>query len=192
MVCQASAPAYTALRSWGKYSGPLRKAVLRLKYQGDIALGEALSRPMIDLLYDLNWPIEWVTPVPSGVARIAERGYNQASLLARPIALAGKLVYKPQALYKTRNTRSQVGLSAAERRENVRDVFATAAGLAEGRTILVVDDVTTSGATMQSCAQALLEAGAAAVYGLTLARPNLPAGNEEYIPEPAGLQRMNN
>lgn len=191
VLCQTAAPAYTALRSWAVYADPLRKAVHRLKYMGDIALGEALARPLIDFLHDLNWPVEWVVPVPAGSARLSARGYNQASLLARPLALAENLLYKPQALYKTRDTRSQVGLTAAERRENIQNAFAAAVSVKD-RILLVVDDVTTSGATMQACAQVLRDAGAKAVYGLTLARAGAHLSNEDDGLAPAGSEMLKN
>jgi ComF family protein len=118
--------------------------------------------------------VELVTPVPLGVARHAQRGYNQSALLAFPLALSSKLAYGSQALIKVREARSQVGLSLAERFENVAGAFQASPKIVAGKTILIVDDVTTSGATMQACATALLQAGAHQVYGLTLARADHP------------------
>jgi ComF family protein len=111
-----------------------------------------------------------VTPVPLSVARQAERGYNQASLLARPLALAASLPFQPQALRKIRETPSQVGLTVEQRRGNVRDAFQANPGMVSKKIVLVIDDVTTSGATFEACSWALFEAGARKVYGLTLAR----------------------
>jgi ComF family protein len=152
------------------FGGPLRAALHRLKYQRDIALGEALALPLISLFQGLNWPVDCVTATPIGVARRAERGYNQASLLALPLALAGGIPYLSKALVKTRETRSQVGLNRAERRENLSGAFRAETKIVRGKSVLVVDDVITSGATMQACALALLDAGATRVFGLTLAR----------------------
>ena len=168
--CRASRPDFQALRSWARYNGVLRNAIHQLKYGGNIALADALARPMIELFRRLNWAIDQVTPVPVSAARYAERGYNQAALLAFPLALAGGLSYKPGALIKVRETRSQVGLTGEERRQNVQDAFRACDAQALGKSILVIDDVTTSGATMQVCAQALVQAGARQVYGLTLAQ----------------------
>ena len=168
--CLSSPPRYTALRTWAEYGGPLRNAIHRLKYQGDVAMGEVLARPMIDLFRDLNWAVDFVAPVPAGIARRAERGYNQANLLAWPLALSYGIDYRPQALQKVRETRSQVGLTAAERRKNVADAFQASSRLSLSKRVLVIDDVTTSGATIEACAAALLEAGARQVYGLTLGR----------------------
>jgi ComF family protein len=135
-----------------------------------MALGEILARPMIAMLNDLKWKIDLVTAVPMGVARQAERGYNQAALLALSLALGSKITYQPRALSKARETRSQVGLTITERRKNVVGAFQARTNIVRGRCLLVVDDVTTSGATMEACSSTLLEAGAREVYGLTLAR----------------------
>jgi competence protein ComFC len=168
--CVQSLPAYTALRSWAEYAGPLRNAIQRLKYHRDVAMGEILARPMIACLTGLHWAVDWVVPVPASLARLSERGYNQVSLLARPIALSLGYRYQPNALVKVRETRSQVGLSAAERQVNVSGAFAAGRQDVKEKTILVVDDVTTTGSTLTECAQALKKAGAREVYGFTLAR----------------------
>lgn len=172
-VCLGCPPGgyhFVALRAWAEYSGPLRGAIHRLKYKGDMALGETLARPMIELLLRLGWRVDVVTPVPLGVARQKQRGYNQATLLALPLALACGLAYRPQALRKVRQTRTQVGLSRSARRQNVAGAFQADPRRVQGKIVLVVDDVATSGATLDACAAALLSAGAQAVYGLTLAR----------------------
>jgi ComF family protein len=157
-------------------------AIHRLKYRRDVGLGEALAQPMIQCLQAQAWPVDLVTPVPLGLARLAERGYNQAALLARPIALFLGLVYCPMVVQRARETRSQVGLSAAARRDNVVGAFRALSERASGKRILIVDDVTTSGATLNACAQALMEAGAECVYGLTLARAGLAyAENSEAV-----------
>lgn len=168
--CVAMPPAYTALRSWASFSGSLRNALHRLKYNRDIALGEILARPMIQTLNLTTWNLDLVVPVPISLSRRSERGYNQAALLARPIALFFGLEYRPQALIKSRETRSQVGLSVEERKENVHGAFFAEQRIVKGKNILVVDDVTTSGATLNACGQVLRIAGAKEVYCLTLAR----------------------
>lgn len=161
---------FQAMRSWGAFTGPLREAIHRLKYRKDVALGEALSRPLQDLVRSLNWPIDLIVPVPLSGQRLRERGYNQADCLAHPIALALGVDYHSRALLRIKNTQSQVGLSALQRKENVVDAFSANPRLVAGRQVLVVDDVATTGATIQSCACALLAAGAAQVFGMTLAR----------------------
>ncbi|HEX7973085.1 MAG TPA: double zinc ribbon domain-containing protein, partial [Anaerolineales bacterium] len=122
-ACRASPPGFTALRSWAFYGGPLQQAIKALKYRGDVALGEILARPLIQRLFELDWKIDLVVPVPAGAARQAQRGYNQAALLARPVALGCGLRYNSHALVKMRETRSQVGLTRRERQINVLDAF---------------------------------------------------------------------
>ncbi len=133
-------------------------------------MGEMLARPLIEMIDRLGWNFDLLTPVPISLARKKRRGYNQASILALPLALDCAVNYQPHALVKIQSTPSQVGLTAVQRRENVRQAFQARPKLVRGKTVLVVDDVTTSGATMQACAEALLRAGAHQVYGLTLAR----------------------
>jgi ComF family protein len=169
-ACQVFPPYYSKMRAWGVFEGRVRNAVHRLKYERDLALGEVFARYLMALLHDLAWRVDLVAPVPIGKARLAERGYNQTALLALPLALGSGLKYRPRAIVKSRNTRSQVGLTSAERRENVSDAFKADPAIVKDRNVLVIDDVATSGATMNACAKALKQAGAKVVYGLVLAR----------------------
>lgn len=171
--CSNQRPAYQALRSIGYYSGPLRKAIIRLKYSRDLGLGEALAGHLSHLLMELNWQIDLVTSVPLSKGRLRQRGYNQAAVLATPVALAIHKRFQPVLLRKTREAPSQVGLSANDRRKNVDGAFVAGKMESGARQILVIDDVTTTGSTMNACARALLDAGAESVYGLTLARAGL-------------------
>lgn len=148
----------------------MREALHCLKYEGNIPLGEILARNLIDLIAPLHWDIDLVTPVPQSLARKSERGYNQAALLAKPVALALEWQYYPQAIKKVRDNRSQVGLNWDQRWENVSGAFEANPKFVDHKRVLVVDDVTTSGATVSHCAQALLKAGADVVYAVTLAR----------------------
>jgi ComF family protein len=129
-----------------------------------------LAHPLLLLLHKLAWQIDIVVPVPMTTPHRSKRGYNQAALLAWPVALGSHHKYCPEALVKIRFSRSQVGLTHEERYQNVAGAFLANPRLVAGRSILVVDDVMTSGATMQACAATLIEAGAASVFGLTLAR----------------------
>lgn len=169
-MCLTSPPKYQALRSWAGFDGPVRNAIHRLKYQRDIALGELLTRPLIDCLNNTRWTFDIVVPVPLGIARHTERGYNQAALLALPLAFSLEIEYQPKALHRVKETRSQVGLSSNQRRVNVEGAFKARPNYVTKKSILVVDDVSTSGATLDACASALLSAGAEQIYGLTLAR----------------------
>lgn len=117
----------------------------------------------------LNWHIDLVIPIPLGKQRIKERGYNQVAMIAKPLAMAMGMRYAPNELMRYKETRSQVGLTKAERRKNVRDAFRAGAGVI-GKNVLVMDDVSTTGSTLSSSAEALYSAGAREVYALTVAR----------------------
>jgi ComF family protein len=179
--CTNEPPAFQEMRSAFVFKGSVRKAIHRLKYDRDIGLGEVLSRHLIDLTDQTGWPLDCVTAVPLSNAHLTERGYNQANLLARPLALRRQIPFIPQALKRTRETRTQVGLSAKERDINVRDAFWANANLVKNKTVVVVDDVTTTGSTIRACANALHAAGALSVYGLTLARAVL----QDFSQDPA-------
>ncbi len=141
-----------------------------MKYRRNIGFGEALAVQMADYVCSLHWPVEILIPVPLGKKRLKDRGYNQVALVAHPLAYQMGWIYKPDALWKTRETRSQVGLSISQRRENVRNAYQADPNVVKRRTILVMDDVATTCSTISACAEALLSAGAQEVYALTIAR----------------------
>ena len=170
--CARSQPDFKELRSWALYEGPVREAIRNLKYRRNVSLGIVLSQPLYELFIELGWQTDAVVPVPLGVARLKERGYNQATLIAKPLALR---IGKPcliKGLSRVRETRTQVGLSYIQRRENVEGAFQGLEQYVSGLQLLVLDDVATSSATLNSCARALLEAGSKEVKCLTLARAN--------------------
>lgn len=168
--CRSEPPPYHALRSWAAFDFPVRQAIIKLKYYRDLGLGDMLAVPMAVLAQSLDWPVDFIVPVPSGRKRLQERGYNQVALIARPLSLALGLDYRPGALKRKRETVSQVGLSAMERRENMQNAFLADALVVRGKTVLVMDDVSTTGSTLSSCSEALLQAGAKDVFALTVAR----------------------
>jgi len=168
--CIQSRPRYQALRSWLVFEGPIRRALHTLKYRRNVALGEALATDMRDFICRLDWPVDAVVPVPLGRQRQKERGYNQVGLVAGPLAAQLGWSYQAKSLVRRRETRSQVGLSAQARRENVADAFQADQKSISGRSILLMDDVATTGATLAAGAEALLDAGAKSVYALTIAR----------------------
>jgi len=169
-VCRAEQPFFRSLRSWSVFENPVRNALHRLKYKRDIGLGDALAMQLAEFVRGLNWQVDMIVPVPLGKKRFQERGYNQVGMIARPLALALGIEYVPQALYRQRETRSQVGLTKAERRENVRGAFQALGAVVDRKTVLVMDDVATTGSTLSVSAEALLSSGAKDVYALTVAR----------------------
>jgi ComF family protein len=141
-----------------------------MKYRQNLGFGEAIATQMEDFVRGLRWPITMLIPVPLGKKRLKERGYNQVSLVARPLAYRMGWRYEPDALRKTRETRSQVGLNASQRLENVREAYRADHHLVEKSTVLLMDDVATTGSTIAACTEALLSARAQEVYVLTIAR----------------------
>ena len=141
-----------------------------MKYRGNIAFGEAIAMQMVDFVRSLHWPVSVLIPVPLGKKRLKERGYNQVALVARPLAHQLGLIYAPNALRKTRETRSQVGLTISQRSENVREAYQAEANVVKDRSVLIMDDVATTGSTIAACTATLLSAGAQEVYVLTIAR----------------------
>lgn len=168
-ACLADRPYFRALRAWAVFDEPVQTALHKLKYRRDISMGEALASQMLSFVLELNWPIDMVVPIPLGRQRRKERGYNQVGMIAKPLAMALNVNYAPNELIRSKETRSQVGLTKVERRENVRAAFRGGAGVKE-KTVLVVDDVSTTGATLSSGAEALYSSGAKDVYALTVAR----------------------
>ena len=158
------------MRSWAVFDSPIQDGLHTMKYRGNIAFGEAVAMQMVDLVRSLHWPVQVLIPVPLGKKRLKERGYNQVGLVARPLAHQLGWQYEPQALWKTRETRSQVGLSATERSENVRDAYQADEKIVKQKNILLMDDVATTGSTISACTETLLSTGAKEVYVLTIAR----------------------
>lgn len=172
--CQNHPPVYHASRAFGQFFGPLRRAIHQLKYKRDLGLGLVFAGMLNRLYVDLDWQIDVVVPVPLSKARKAQRGYNQAAIIAYPFSLIAGLAYSARMVWRIRDTQSQVGLSHLERQINVRDAFQANSRTCNQKSILVIDDVSTTGSTLNACATALLEAGAGRVYGLTVARPDHP------------------
>ncbi len=176
--CREHSLVLDGLRAYARYSGALRNAIHRLKYQRDIALAETLAGFLVELYYETRWQIDLVAPVPLGVVRRRERGYNQAAMIAYPFALAVRVSYSGGAIRRVRETVSQVDLKFSQRLENVQDAFWADPQKVAGKKVMVIDDVTTTGATLNACAEALKNAGAITVYGFVVARTFLSEGGK--------------
>ena len=150
-----------------RYEGVGKEIVHALKYRGYTGVADRLAAPLMAGVLDEGHRFDAVVPVPLHRSRLRRRGFNQAELLARGVA---RRINAPvsDTLEVVRRTRDQVDLSASERRENVAGAFTSRCRL-RGR-ILLVDDVFTTGATMSSCAEGLLRAGAREVDALSLCR----------------------
>lgn len=158
------------LRAWAYYEGPIQEGIRDIKYHRNFGLAETFGMILADLLASLAWPIQVVIPVPLSANRLRERGYNQAELLAKPIAYTHNITLKPAGLQRTRNTSSQVGLSRDQRIRNVSNAFTVDPETVAGYNVLVVDDVVTTGATMNACAAALKRGNASKIFGMAVAR----------------------
>jgi ComF family protein len=161
-----------------RYEGPLRQAILALKYQGQRRLSGPLGDLMASAARAIAPQLALIVPVPLHASRVRQRGYNQAELLARRCGSRLGMPVRADLLARTRATPPQVGLDADARRINVAGAFAAgsrARAALAGCDILLLDDVCTTGATLASAAAALLDAGARSVWGLAVARPALGA-----------------
>lgn len=167
--CQRE-PLLLPVRSYALYRQPLIALIMQIKYRNDAGLMKLLGSWLADLLNRSGWTPSLVTAVPLGRKRQRERGYNQAEAIAAALAAEAGLPDAPGALLRVRETRSQVGLNLVERAANVADAFQGQAYIVHDERILLVDDLFTTGATLSACAQALLDAGAASVQALTVAR----------------------
>jgi ComF family protein len=154
-----------------RYGGAIAEAIVRFKYQSRGDLARPLSALLLRAVpHFQNLEIDLVIPVPLHPSRLAERGFNQAALLARPMARALGVPFLACGLDRTRDTARQATLDRALRLENVAAAFvARAPKKVSARKILLVDDVRTTGATLRACAAALRKAGASRVYDTALA-----------------------
>ncbi len=171
--CLHAPPAWDRGAAAVLYDGTGRRVALALKHGDRLDLAKPLARWMARAGRDLIAEAEVVAPVPLHWSRLVRRQFNQAAELARQRAISGKAVLVPDLLVRTRATRLQDGMDREERFDNQRDAFAVRerrVPAVRDRTVLLVDDVLTSGATLSGCAEALRQAGARNVNVLVLAR----------------------
>lgn len=181
-ACSRAQPLFDRARAVLRYDDLGRRLVVGFKHgdrtHGAPTFGRWLARAGAALIADT----EIATPVPLHRLRLVRRRFNQSAMLAHAIcrsAAGCDLRFTPDLLLRRRHTPNQAGLNAAQRRRNVRNAFAVnprRSGEVEGRRILLVDDVFTTGATVSECAHVLRRAGASAVDVLTLARVDAPRG----------------
>jgi competence protein ComFC len=161
-------------RAVGVYDGDLADIIHQLKYRDRPMLAQPLASIMADFLVvraeimnDLHF--DAIVPVPLHKSRERSRGYNQSERIARHLSQSLNLLLDTKVLQRTRSTNSQVGKLRAERLSNLESAFRADPARCTGKTFLLIDDVLTTGSTLNECAKALLAAGANKVYAVTLA-----------------------
>jgi ComF family protein len=160
-----------AVRSVFIFEGIVRQAIHEFKYHNVQAASGCIAGFMSRYFLENGLCGDVLVPVPLHDKRLRQRGYNQSQLLAEDLALQISVAVNPMLLKRVRNTGPQArSASVYERRANMEDAFICTSGEASGRDIVIIDDVCTSGATLESCAAALKKAGANRVLGFTLAR----------------------
>ena len=165
----------SGLRAVGAFQEPLRGCIHALKYKGNSRLAQPLGHLLARAYVSYTMQADMIIPVPLHSEREHQRGYNHAYLLAQVCSSALGIPLRADLMIRRRATLAQVDLHPRERRQNVAGAFVCtptfAAGTLFNHTILIVDDVCTTGATLEACAAPLFAAGARAVWGLVLARP---------------------
>lgn len=187
--CRHRAPPYERLIVGWAYQPPIDKVILGLKFGGLRYLGARLAAGLAPLATKLDPPADFIVPVPLHWRRRLLRGYNQSSEIAEPLAKRLELPLV-NALRRQRATRPQMLLALEDRKQNLRRAFLPRTGIArpttdriEGRNVLLVDDVVTSGATLASAAECLRRAGARTVYAAAAARAPKPGSGPIARPD---------
>ena len=171
--CKNEKPRYKKNVSVFLYKEPIDKFIRELKYDNKKYLADTLSNFIASEVVKMAVNFDYVVPVPIHFDRYKKRGYNQAELLCSSLKDKLSLNVDISILTKSRYTRSQANLTRNERIENLRDSFKVEDKTkVKGKTILLVDDVFTTGTTINECAKTLLDAGAKEVYSVTLAHAN--------------------
>jgi ComF family protein len=152
------------------YEGPIEVAIQRFKYHGWRRLAEPLALLLAERLVVEGLSATLAVEVPLHSSRLRQRGFNQSELLARELRKRLSLEVGPGELVRTRPTPPQVGHDRRWRLENVRDAFEWQGFGLEARSILLIDDVCTTGATLDACATALRAGGSGPVIGVSVAR----------------------
>ncbi len=153
------------------FEGVVRRAVHELKYYGLKASAAEWAELMSGYLITSSIPVDILVPVPLHRRKLRQRGYNQSELLSREVGKLTGLAVNTLSLVRTRDSQPQTkAMKVDDRRANVQDAFSCIDTQLKGKQVVLIDDVCTSGSTLDSCAAALKKAGASSVWGLTLAR----------------------
>lgn len=169
--CQNAPLQIEGIRSVAYFEGVLRQAIHIFKYEHLPALAAPLGELMSAGWQEIHPPGEVIVPVPLHPKRLRERGYNQAALLARHLGERCALPVLEEALVRVRDTLPQTNLNAQQRKENVREAFHCCEPALAGKSVLLIDDVCTTGATLEACSLALRQANVRSAWALSLARP---------------------
>lgn len=181
-LCRSGVYAFDFARSFGAYTPRMARGILLLKYGKVAPLGAWFARRLAGLVerQPVDFAADAVVPVPLDQGRLRERGYNQAELIAKPLAHLLGIPFRSYLLVRTRPRPNQLRLTRRERWETVRGAYAThKMAQVDKLRLLLVDDVFTTGATLDACSRALKGAGAARVVGLTVARALLQSSAPE-------------
>lgn len=173
--CRNHKRGLTGLYGAYAYKDPLRTCIHSLKYQGNTRIASPLGLLLAKAYQISNIHADLILPVPLHPTRLKERGYNQALLLAQVCAQAVGVPLNASILQRKKPTQAQAHLRGHDRYSNVAEAFCCQLSIVtkilENRRIVIIDDVSTTGATLEACAAPLFAAGASEVWGLVLARP---------------------
>lgn len=170
--CLKSLPAWDKAKSPLTYGYPVDRLIQRFKFDGDLPVGRLLAELLADYLAAGSERPDCIVPMPLHPARLRERGFNQAVELARPVGKKLKIPVRLDLCARVRATDVQSKLDAAERKKNLRDAFAVKNAV-DGKHIAILDDVVTTGTTVESLTRTLKDAGARAVSVWCVARAGL-------------------
>ena len=188
-MCRRDLYDFDFARSFAPYGTVASRAILMLKYEQVIPLGAWFAHKLAELVRanPAGYAADVVVPVPLHAARFRERGYNQADLIARPLARLLGLPFRSYLLVRTKPRPDKLKLSTRERWTTVRGAYATREGTQVDKLrVLLVDDVFTTGATLDACSRALRKARAVRVAGLTVARvlpPSFSGPESRTVPQ---------
>ncbi|MBI2953438.1 MAG: ComF family protein [Chloroflexi bacterium] len=168
--CYKTRPKIHGIRAPYYFEGALRDAIHRFKYKHAKYLAEPLAHLLLNYLQASPIDADIVVPVPLHQTRLAERGYNQSELLAIELGKALNLPVVARCVDRIRPTDSQMSLPAQRRIANVRGAFYSVDKTIAGKKVLLIDDVCTTGATLESCTVALQRVGVSSIWGLCIAR----------------------